>query len=335
MLQVLLNLLTNAIKFTAPSERRVITVSVGASLTIPNASDIADHFNYVESKPTAITSREGSDWGDGKDIYVFYRVHDTGCGLSPEEKQVLFQRFQQASPRTHAQYGGSGLGLFICKILSDLHGGKIGVASKTGEGSLFGFCIQAKLSSQPCANISAHQVIPIEQHSCDDTKVAPASGHDPNFDPKNIHVLVVEDNIINQTVLVKQLEKAGFPTTSTNDGVEALAYLEETHYRKPDGKGKPLDIVLMDLEMPRMDGLTCIKTIRQMEKDGVLNSHVPVIAVTANVRIEQIEEAIACGMDDVLRKPFRVPELAVKLEGCLIKATRANAERIYEGYRWE
>jgi hypothetical protein len=91
----------------------------------------------------------GPDWGDGEEIYLEFAVQDTGRGLSPEELKVLFQRFQQASPRTHVQYGGSGLGLFISRELTELQGGEIGVSSESGKGSTFAFYIKCRRSKEP------------------------------------------------------------------------------------------------------------------------------------------------------------------------------------------
>jgi len=113
-------------------------------------------------------------------------------------------------------------------------------------------------------------------------------------------------------VLVQQLRKRGTTAYVANDGVEALAFLEETHYRKAEG-GKPLSIILMDLEMPIMDGLTCVKRIRNMEEEGQIRGRVPVMAVTANVRGEQVNKALLSGMDDVVSKPFKIAELYQKI----------------------
>lgn len=348
VLQILINLMTNAIKFTAPSDHRVITVRVSASRTPPNTIDeVPPEFQYVPSHAGGVvnpasSSSEGDDWGEGEILYVRFQVEDTGCGLTPEEKQILFQRFKQASPRTHAQYGGSGLGLFISKRLAELHGGQIGVASEAGVGSSFGFFVQARRAAPPPAGVgragAAHEEsLQIERHfSGGETVsltrgVAPqrqefaASGpaanlvatkSSPRLDPKSVHILVVEDNLINQKVLVSQLRKVGCTVHVANDGLEALAFLEKTHFLTKHG-GLWLSVILMDLEMPNMDGLTCVREIRRMEDEGRIARHVPVVAVTANVRDEQVATARRAGMDDVVSKPFRIPELLDKMESLL------------------
>jgi signal transduction histidine kinase len=111
LLQVLINLTTNAIKFTHGQEKRTIIVSVGASKERPRGSDSNVSYFPSRSKRKDLTTEEG-EWGTGEELYLLFAVEDTGRGLNEKEKTLLFQRFSQASPRTHVQYGGSGLGLF-------------------------------------------------------------------------------------------------------------------------------------------------------------------------------------------------------------------------------
>lgn len=335
VLQVLINLLTNAIKFTAPSSVRLLTLAVDASLERP-VLDQVPGFQFAPSNTkTSVTS--SADWGDGDLVYIIFKVQDTGCGLTAEEKQILFQRFKQASPRTHAQYGGSGLGLFISKRIAELHGGQIGVASQAGAGSMFSFYIQARRADPPM-DYQMNHFLPIERHMNGDTSLrrqltpqrqdlATAGGQSANLlatkakealNPKTLTILVVEDNLINQRVLSNQLRKIGATVNLANDGVEALDFLKRTHFCEPMGSGVALDIILMDLEMPRMDGLTCVREIRRMEAEGEVVGHVPVIAVTANVRAQQVTTAKDSGMDDVLSKPFRIPDLLKKVESLLV-----------------
>lgn len=341
VLQVLINLLTNAIKFTAPSKTRRLTVAVGASPEPP----VLDHIPGFRFAPHPDTNKASNsiaeDWGgDGQGdlLYIRFKVHDTGCGLTAEEKQILFQRFKQASPRTHAQYGGSGLGLFISKRLAELHGGQIGVASDAGRGSLFSFYVAARRCENP-PPAGCEMLYPIERHLGGHGSLAPqrqdlasAGGQGASliatratttttttkFDPRETTILIVEDNLINQRVLSNQLKKAGCKVSLANDGVEALAFLRTTHFCKGEEEGSPLDIILMDLEMPNMDGLTCVREIRRMETAAEVTGHVPVIAVTANVRDQQVAGARSSGMDDVLSKPFRIPELLKKVEVLLL-----------------
>ncbi|CAG1976695.1 unnamed protein product [Fusarium graminearum] len=337
ILQVLINLMTNAIKFTASSSTRNITVTVGVSKTPPEGDHIPG-FKFAPTRGELANVVSSDEWGNGETLYVRYRVQDTGCGLTENERQLLFQRFKQASPRTHAKYGGSGLGLFISKRLAELHGGRIGVASTAGQGSDFGFYVQARRSSAPNQKDPNQPVLSQTPSSTNPATAIPTRtpsgeayilnstnnrrrhGSNETFDPRDLTVHIVEDNLINQKVLVNQLRKAGCTVSATNDGVEALEFLRKTHFCKQDGS--ELSVVLMDLEMPNMDGLTCVSEIRRMQEEGEIIEHVPVIAVTANVRDEQIRVALESGMDDLVSKPFRIPEVMSKIERLLRKYDR-------------
>lgn len=336
VLQILINLITNAIKFTAGSAKRNLVVTIGASLEAPLVSLNTVDFEYIPPKTLSSSSSFEKDLGSGEIIYLRCKVVDTGCGLTKEEKDILFERFRQASPRTHAQYGGSGLGLFISRQIVELHGGRIGVASKAGEGSTFGFFITTKRSSAPLGIQSPEHRLPMQQPGSakslhqkaaqtakPESTMTKLNSEKLAFDFKSLTILVVEDNKVNQKVLVNQLKRAGATVSAADDGVEALEYLEQTHFRKPGGKS--LSLVLSDLEMPNMDGLTCIRLIRQMERDGKISRHVPVIAVTANVRDEQLAAARASGMDDVVSKPFPMAELFKKIEVVLAATNPALA----------
>lgn len=281
--------MTNAIKFTASSDRKSITVSVAVSREPPLAIN-ARHFEYIPTKNAKVDPTTGSDWGMGEVLYLRLKVQDTGCGLNEEEMQQLFKKFSQASPRTHAQYGGSGLGLYICRQLAEIQGGQIGVASEAGVGSTFGFYVMARKTDSPChikprrivahtpefsANLSVSQAAgtPITEDAPMPTMLSPpllttaifnaplltptpsTLAMAPDFDPKDLEILVVEDNLVNQKILVQQLKKVGSSVNAVNDGLEALAFLEKTCYRTPGGKR--LSIILMDLEMVRLLSL-CI-----------------------------------------------------------------------------
>ncbi|KAF2236032.1 hypothetical protein EV356DRAFT_82045 [Viridothelium virens] len=354
VLQVLINLITNAVKFTTTQSQRTIVVRIAASRSPPTHRTIdendLDNVNYFPSRSKGADTMQGSDWGSGEDVCIHFAVRDTGRGLTPEEKKLLFMRFSQASPRTHVQYGGSGLGLFISRELTELQGGEIGVASESGTGSTFAFYIKARQSTAPDVDdLHQHLAGATLARTASDPKAravqqaAAAKGsalappktrdfaHSPSASPgrrgeektgggkatadrarEPLRVLIVEDNLVNQRVLQKQLRNLGCETYVANHGGEALDRLKDSTYWR-DSKGhqsgsgnkkarakaeEPIEIsvVLMDQEMPVMDGLTCTRRIRELEEMGELVRHVPIIAVTANARSEQIQTAMTAGM---------------------------------------
>ena len=156
----------------------------------------------------------GPDWGNGEEIFLEFAVQDTGRGLSPEEKKLLFQRFSQASPRTHVQYGGSGLGLFISRELTELQGGEIGVSSEAGKGSTFAFYVKCRRSSEPQEPLEVLPVATLSRKVSNAKDrggtILPASSkikdfaalHDkgasapkPKTKKRELKVLIVEDNL--------------------------------------------------------------------------------------------------------------------------------------------
>ncbi|KAL6170557.1 hypothetical protein ACJQWK_03535 [Exserohilum turcicum] len=340
VLQVLINLTTNAIKFTTTEETRTIKVVLSASRERPSQSS-APTVNYFPMKAKRTDQTLGPDWGNGEEIFLEFAVQDTGRGLTPEEKKLLFQRFSQASPRTHVQYGGSGLGLFISRELTELQGGEIGVSSEAGKGSTFAFYVKCRRSNEPKdtldvvpasvtrkvsnAKEKAKSGLPLPAKSATKTKdfamMATQDSVAQKPKPqKGLKVLIVEDNLVNQKVLQRQLQNHGIETKVANHGGEALEALKlSTFWASPSTDSptsSPYDIsvVLMDKEMPVMDGLQCTSKIRELEQHGKLRWHVPIIAVTANARSEQIATLLAAGMDDVVSKPFRIGELIPKIE---------------------
>ncbi|KAF1954573.1 hypothetical protein CC80DRAFT_475815 [Byssothecium circinans] len=321
VLQILINLITNAIKFTRLENTRHISVSLAVSLEKPVQS-VDGLVSFIRS-PEAEESRTlQADWEKGDLVYIIFSVQDTGRGLSDAEHELLFARFSQASPRTHIDYGGSGLGLFISRRLTEMHGGAIGFASQAKVGSTFSFyvkCRKSVSSSQNvdaaanAANISIRTTVSTLSNRARDRKDSlPILGRQLSEDrsaASKLNVLIVEDNLVNQRVLSKQLRNHGMNVAVANHGGEALDYLRTTDYVVSDSTATSLSLILMDWEMPVMDGLTCVREIRKLQVQGVVRRHVPVIAVTANVREEQVAEALKAGMDDVISKPFRIPEL--------------------------
>jgi len=251
--QILLNLLSNAIKFTAAGK-----IDLHASVKSMN--------------------------GGGYEL--FFSVTDDGIGISEAQQQKLFQPFSQASASTTRQFGGTGLGLTICKKLAELMGGSIGVKSRLGQGSCFWFTIRVLASEG--------EAIPLQSRT---PLAMPAAA-------KPFRLLLVDDNKINQKVALMMLKKLGYEADLARNGHEALKAIESRHY----------DLVLMDCIMPEMDGLEATRLLRS---SGGITASVPVIAMTANAFAEDREACLAAGMNDYLSKPVRETELIQKLESWL------------------
>lgn len=292
--QVLTNLITNAAKFTHKEAERSVTITVGISRTPPSERDLD-----VEFVPAGIArerSRAGTRTGSDEDFYLHFTVSDTGCGFDEEEKSRIFERFSQASPRTHSKYGGSGLGLFISREMIELQGGEIGVRSRPGHGATFAFYVAARTAEAPQSTRSSPALM---------------SGRRPSENTRAKHsILVVEDNLVNQKILRMQLQKLGHEVHVVSHGREALDFLETTScWQGGTTNHIHVSVILMDIEMPVMNGLECTRRIREAESEGRVKRHLPIIAVSANAREGQVRHAMECGVDDAISKPFRVADL--------------------------
>ncbi len=305
VLQVLINLTTNAIKFTRGEPKRRITITLESSTTKP--SEIDNGVVYFPQRLGKCESpRKADEHENDEELYLSIAVVDSGRGLSHEERKLLFNRFSQGSPKTHVKYGGSGLGLFISRQLTEMQGGEIGVTSEKGKGSKFVFYVKTKRTS-PLHNPLPDIVLPIRALSSrtnhtnnimvNGTQQTSSPARQASNAPFALKVLVVEDNLVNQTVLSKQLRKRGCTVDVANHGEEALEQIKKTSsWNDNFDSERPFDVILMDLEMPIMDGTKCVGKIRDLEAAGSLQGHVPVIAVTASVRGEHVNAAMKAGM---------------------------------------
>ncbi|KAI5215571.1 hypothetical protein E4T46_08210 [Aureobasidium subglaciale] len=316
--QILVNLVTNALKFTKERPERRVTITMGTSNERPSDGPLSSTIDFALPHTLSDTVRESVAIATGPGtFYIWFSVMDTGRGIKPEEKIKLFSRFQQASPRTYSKYGGSGLGLFISRELAELQGGEIGIATEPDVGSTFAFFVKTRTATPPA-----------EQRLKNDLSMRPRSGSaQTSFSNEisQIHVLVAEDNQVNQKVLKRQLTNKGYVVWTADNGQEAVEFLRQTRYwnkaTQKDGKtitnaapDRELHVILMDTEMPIMDGLTAAKTIREMQRSGELRGHVPILSVSANARPEQTSMAMAAGMDDSISKPFRIADLTPKID---------------------
>ncbi|WP_339785705.1 PAS domain S-box protein [uncultured Imperialibacter sp.] len=213
---------------------------------------------------------------DNNKFWIRFSVADNGIGLSKDKLQIIFEKFSQADASTSRKYGGTGLGLAICKMIVEQQGGKIWVESKNNQGSTFYFDIPLK---------TTNQAIKSDQHM---THLLESL--------EEIRVLTVDDNQINQLVLDRFLKKWNVSFKQASNGKEAIELANKEKF----------DIVLMDLEMPVIDGYQASREIRETSN---FNSDTPIIALTASTRKEVEGNVYAAGMNDVMMKPFNPSHL--------------------------
>ena len=258
--QILVNLLINAVKFT---ERGEITISV-------SSMKLKDD-NYE----------------------IRFAVKDTGIGIPEDKMHRLFQPFSQVDASTTRMYGGTGLGLVICKKLVELMNGKIWAESEIGRGSTFNFTIRTKSTLE-------------EPFEAVNSAFRSRAEYLEDLDP-GLRVLIAEDNSVNQMVTLKMLHKLGYKADVAANGIEVLRALECHAY----------DVILMDILMPEMDGLQATKAIRRRWPDGPR-----VIAITASALVGDREMCIAAGMDSYISKPITIEKLGSALQSCSKKAKK-------------
>ncbi len=236
---------------------------------------------------------------DGDEAAIRFAVCDTGIGIAPEKQQHIFEAFAQADASTTRRYGGTGLGLAICHRLVGMMGGEISLESEPGRGSRFDFTIPMR-------------VCPAGPESTTLPRFTPAPS--PQLPGKG-RILLAEDNPVNQTLAVRLLEKQGYSVQVAGNGCEALRAFES----------EPFDLILMDVQMPDMDGLEATSKIRQLE--STTGQHVPILAMTAYAMKGDQERCLIAGMDAYLAKPIRPQELYT-LVSVLLKTRDAASQMV-------
>ena len=212
---------------------------------------------------------------DGESLRLRYEIEDTGVGIDPEAAAKLFERFRQGDGSTTRRFGGSGLGLVICRRLAELMGGDVGFDSTSGQGSTFWIEIEAEASAAP-----------VEAHDDDDDT--------PLF--AGLRVLLVEDNATNRLIAGRMLEALGAQVSLAEDGVQGVAMAREG-----------FDLILMDIQMPGMDGVEATQRIRALPAPI---GTAPILAMTANAMAHQQAGYVAAGMDGAIAKPLSPAALA-------------------------
>jgi TMAO reductase system sensor TorS len=263
--QVLLNLLSNAAKFTEKGEVVVAVEAMNAHRTPASAPGETLHFS----------------------------VHDTGIGIPADRMNQLFQPFSQVDASTTRKYGGTGLGLSISKRLVEMMGGSIWVESDTGKGATFHFTIQAQVvEGQDEGGFEAG------------TGAPPTGEYDRRMGERlPLHILLAEDNAVNQKLALLMLERLGYRAVVASNGNEVLEALRRQHF----------DLILMDVQMPEMDGLEAARRIRA---EFSSETQPRIVAMTANAMKEDRDACLAAGMEDYISKPIQVRQLVACLSKC-------------------
>jgi signal transduction histidine kinase/CheY-like chemotaxis protein len=214
---------------------------------------------------------------------IRFEIIDTGIGITTDDCEKLFQPFTQLDSSDSREHGGTGLGLSICKRLAELMGGSVGVRSKPGSGSTFWFAVPLPAAEAPPELPAIAPVDPLPSLTVtpEAASVAP--------------VLVVEDNPVNQRLAIRLLEKLGYTVEAANNGQEAVDMVLASEY----------SVVLMDCQMPVMDGFAAVEEIRRRES----NRHTPIVALTARAMKEDEEKCLAAGMDAYMSKPVQLAKL--------------------------
>jgi CheY-like chemotaxis protein len=224
---------------------------------------------------------------DGFDLTV--AITDTGIGIAADQQSTVFELFSQADAGTTRKYGGSGLGLTISLKLAALMGGQISLDSVPGQGSTF--TLRMRLAMPPGGQQA-------------EVLLAPALAQVPlvtRLMPTSLQVMLVEDNLVNQILCSTILKKIGHVVVLASHGQEALDLFAKQAW----------DVILMDMQMPVMDGLDATRAIRALELPG---HHTPIVAMTANAMESDRQLCLQAGMDDYLSKPFKFLELKAILE---------------------
>ncbi len=235
---------------------------------------------------------EGAALADGN-AEVTFAVRDTGIGIDREAVSHLFAPFTQADGSISRRYGGTGLGLSISRQLAEMMGGSVNVKSLVGHGSTFRLTVRLPVSREAPADVASPQ----------------GPGSSPGTAPARVrprHILLAEDNPVNQLLATRLLQQGGHTVTVAADGRTALHLLSKKHY----------DLVLMDVQMPEMDGLEALRRLRFRE--GATGTHMHVVAVTAQAMSGDREHCLAAGADDYLAKPFTLDGLEAAIAGAVV-----------------
>ncbi|MAO65782.1 MAG: hybrid sensor histidine kinase/response regulator [Balneola sp.] len=291
-LNKLVNVILESFKVTA--QNKGINIEASIEETIPNTligdparltqilnNLFSNALKFTEEGAVKLKIHQQEDFGDR--VKLQFAISDTGIGIAPERVETIFESFTQASQNTKRLFGGTGLGLTISKQLAELQGGAISVESEKGVGSTF----FVELTFGKGEAKEDEQDVIAEKEG--DKSLA------------GLKILLAEDNVVNQKVMQRFLERWNVDMTVVEDGVEVMEAMQQNNF----------DLILMDLQMPNMDGYEASEQIRKM--DDPYKRKIPIIALTAAALKEVREQVYAAGMNDFVTKPFNPSDLEEKL----------------------
>ena len=280
--------------------------------------------SYKFTAKGSVTVRAKVEYEDKEKVCVTCSVADTGIGITQEQVSRLFKPFSQADSSTQRSYGGSGLGLSICKALVAVLGGKIWLESQLGEGTTVFFNLDfpktiAKSASDlnGVANIAPDLMATWSSGESQAGNPATASFVDLSQIPReDIRICIAEDNPINQKIAVSFVTKLGFKCEAYGDGLQAVEALRAASARK-----EPFHLCLMDVQMPVLDGYDSTRLLRQDEDPDVRG--IVVVAMTASAIRGDREKCLEAGMNNYLAKPVRIAVLKSMLEDILSQSAKS------------
>jgi len=242
-------------------------------------------------------------------VLLHFGVKDTGIGIPFEMQEKIFGAFSQADGSMARKYGGTGLGLAICVRLVEMMGGRIWVESAPQKGSVFHFTLDLALAEEK--TIPAEKTVKLRGTAWQASSTLPVSLE--AFNGNGRRVLLVEDNAVNRTLAQRLLLKRGFTVSIAVDGKQAIAAMHNAEF----------DLILMDIQMPEMDGFEATAEIRKREK--LAGRRTPIVALTAHALKEDRERCLSAGMDAYVTKPIRPAELFGVMQNVLQSSAAQDA----------
>ena len=285
---------TEALKSRAGERGNQLNLSVGPNVPKKVKGDalkisqiiinlVGNAIKFTENGAIDVYVNKVKDLSEGK-VLLYFEVADSGLGISKAKQENLFKGFKNESLQINSKYGGSGLGLSIVKRLLNLMGAQISVKSELGKGAKFFFELPLEVYNEESVNVKANAMSQIDFEIM-----------------KGAKVLIVEDNKINQLITKKILQKQGVECSIADNGEAAIK----------EAKNFNFDLILMDIHMPGITGLEATREIRKFDM------RIPIIALTAVTLKDNLKEFYACGMTDVIPKPYKTDEFFKKLEMAL------------------